>query len=145
MENAIIKNLAEWKRLTIDSIVDASTAGVALGNLHALKAVIKETEAEIENKIIEWGKREKVYKADIGGGMSLVFSQTKTTKFDTQEIYKALEVSQELIDILPANPAFRKSAVKQNDKISHLFYEEVKGEVEVKRPKIVETKYLEAK
>ena len=145
MENAIIKHLTDWKHSTIDSIVDASTAGMALGNLQALKAVIKETEAEIENKIIEWGKREKVYKADIGGGMSLVFSQTKTTKFDTQEIYKALEVSQELIDILPANPAFRKSAVKQNDKISHLFYEEVKGEVEVKRPKIVETKYLEAK
>lgn len=145
MENAIIKHLTDWKQITIDSIVDASTAGMALGNLQALKAAIEEAESEIENKIIEWGKREKVYKADIGGGMSLVFSQTKTTRFDTQEIYKALNVSQELVDILPANPAFRKSAVKLNDKISHLFYEEVSDEVEVKRPKLVETKFLEAK
>ena len=53
MENEIINHLTDGKHSTIDSIVDASTAGMALGNLQALKDAIKEAESEIESKIIE--------------------------------------------------------------------------------------------
>ena len=70
-----------------------------------------------------------------------MFSQPKTNKFETAEIYQALDVSQELQDILPANPAFRVTAVRQNEKISHLTYEEVSDKVELK-PSITDERFL---
>lgn len=125
----------------IFGIEDASTAAMALDVLSTIASRADEMAKNVKARINEWGKANDIKKADIGGGKMLVFGQDVKHRFDTDKIYKALDVPQYLIDILPANPAFKVSAVRLNEKIAHLTWDEVKDEVTVK-PVITDKRYL---
>lgn len=123
--------IVEIESIAVNNIQDAAIAGHLKDAIESIKRKAKGAEEVVDNAICKWMDANSIKKADIGGGKVLVKSKVKTNKFDTQAIYKAMDVSQELQDILPANPAFRVSAVRQIEKISHLTWEESKDVVKV--------------
>jgi hypothetical protein len=133
--------ISDLETTAISSIADAVSAGEVLDRIDQLYKKFGEVRKSTHAALCDWSKVQGIRSCDIGGGKRLVFSQPKTNKFETAEIYQALDVSQELQDILPANPAFRVTAVRQNEKISHLTYEEVSDKVELK-PSITDERFL---
>jgi len=125
----------------IRSITDASSAGMVKDMATMAKAQLLQAIDNIDNALIDWSKANNIKSCDIGGNKRLVFSQTKKNRFDTQAIYEALGVSQELQDILPRNPQFSVTAVRINEKIAHLTWEEPSDKVEIK-PSIVDKRYI---
>jgi len=115
----------------IDAMQDAQSIAMAIDAIDCIKAKIKSAENAVQERAIELMNRDNLYKADVGGGKVLIKSTVKTNKFDTKQIYKALDVPEYLQDILPANPAFRVTAVRLNEKIAHLTWEESKDVVKV--------------
>lgn len=128
-----------YESACIDAQKDAAILGAIKDGFDGLKAKIKGASEAIDSVLIRWMTENNIQSCDIGGDKRIVKSQVKTNRFDTQEIYKALDVSQEIVDVLPANPDFRVSAVKVNPKIAHLFWEESKDKIEIK---IADKRYL---
>lgn len=132
-------NIVELENIAVNNINDAVIAGHLKDAIESIKKKAKGAEEVIDNAICKWMNTNNIHKAEIGGGKVLVKSKVKSNKFDTQAIYKALDVPQQLQDIFPANPAFSVSAVRQIEAISHLTWEESKDMVKVS---IADEKFL---
>jgi len=137
----LVVTLKELDSYKIATLADASIAGMVKDTLEMAKKKMKAITEAVDNSLIEWAKKNNIKGCDIGGDKRLIFTQPKKNRFDTQQIYKALEVSQELQDILPKNPAFSVTAVRLNEKIAHLTWEEVDEKVELK-PAITDKRFL---
>jgi len=137
----IKKHITDFESIAIASIQDAASAGMVKDFATIAKAQLLQTIDNIDTALIEWSKANNIKSCDIGGNKRLVFSQPKKNRFDTQAIYEALGVSQELQDILPRNPQFSVTAVRINEKIAHLTWEEPSDKVEIK-PSIVDKRYI---
>ena len=90
-------------------------------------AFLREQKETLERLGLEWmrgaGIKEVWLEKD---KVKLYLAKDKKDRFDTGAIYKALSFTQEQIDVLPKNPAFKKTAILANEKTAPAHYEEEK-------------------
>jgi len=95
-----------------------------------IQAVFKKVSAVIERRYCEEHKGERF---EIGNNLFCVGNR-KTNRFATADIYKVLDFTEAQIGVLPANPTFRKTAVKALEEVAkkELHWEDVQDKIELK-------------
>ena len=80
--------------------------------LQRLQARCKQLKQDIEAEIINYHDETGHNNFVLTDDEKLVISKQKKTGYETEKIYDLLSVPQEVRDVLPKNPAFRKTALK---------------------------------
>jgi hypothetical protein len=127
---------------SITSIESAVDVVFLWGEVQRLKITAKRMENEFEKELHEFMERENIREIDIDDERKIVRAKKVKARFDTEAIYKATGITPEQEAVLPANPAWRKTAILANDKTESAFYEEEFEEIEIRE---INTKYIKQK
>jgi hypothetical protein len=106
-------------------VTDEKQAVAIWETIQTTKRTLKAMEAYAEERITAFMQDKGIRELTITDTCKLILAPEKKNRYDTEAIYKALEFTPDQIAVLPANPAFRKTAVLSNPKTAPAHYEEV--------------------
>lgn len=121
--------LSEHKIEKLQSIMDVM---LAWDYVATIKRRAKELEAMMKKNIINYMQQNNNFDIAFSDTQHLVYKKKVTQRFKTDYIYKAFEFTPEQIEILPANPKFRKTAILANEKTAPAYWEEEEDDMELK-------------
>ena len=126
------KELTFEKKLELNKLQSIMDIMLAWDYMRTIKNRAKEIEIKTKNAIIQYMKDNNNFKISFSENQFLCYKKKVTQRFKTDYIYKVLNFTQEQIDILPANPNFRKTAILANEKTAPAHWEEEKDDMELK-------------
>ncbi len=99
----------------------------AVGNwekIQIAKRQIKRMEDYAEERIKAFMQNNGLHEIPITDTAKLILATEKKNRYDSEAIYRALDFTPDQIAVLPANPAWRKTAILANPKTAPAHYEE---------------------
>lgn len=116
----------------VSRIKDEASLVVAYWQVQNAKKHIKETVDMLEKAAIVYMQENNIREINLWERVKIFLKKKITARFETEYIYKQLAFTPEQIEVLPKNPAWKKTAILANPKTCPAFYEEEKDEIELK-------------
>jgi len=129
------KQLAGRTKSIDNMFVTIETESQALAQMQIIKELkrfVREQEKKVNEDILLYMEESDIKELIFSEDVKIIKTVKKTNRFETQYIYKALEFTQEQVDVLPKNPSFRKSAIVNNEKTAIAYSEDITDVVVLK-------------
>jgi hypothetical protein len=101
--------------------------------LEFIKGKAKEMQEKMEAAGIEYMKTAGINEIVIGPEAKIILVKKKKEVFETNAIYAALNFTREQMEVLPLNPAWRKTAILANEKTAPAWSQDLYDDLEVRK------------